>query len=79
MDFSRKSEKYKAWLKMFLEFAFSKSSCDGMTLCPCKNCGMGVCVTKMQEHKMQEVNEVTKILEYHMEQMKWMEKGKFLF
>ena len=52
MDFSRISEKYEIELKVFLGFAFSRSSCDEMILCPCHDSGRGVCVTLMYAYDL---------------------------
>lgn len=43
---SRSSKVFKEGVKKFLNFVLTNESTSGMILCPCRDCGNGICRTR---------------------------------
>ena len=48
MTKSRVGKEYQKGLRTFVDFAFKNASINGMILCPCKKCNVGICVTEKE-------------------------------
>ncbi|KAL3846276.1 hypothetical protein ACJIZ3_003679 [Penstemon smallii] len=51
MNLPRTHNLYKNGVNLFLDFAFDHASLDGMILCPCKNCGNGLWVSRQDAYE----------------------------